>query len=287
MSMPFETIWTSCNHADWLQWLMNKLGIRHVHGSCEAIRASVPWSVIADTIANPPTEVACDHCDERFPPGDLSDGWCEDCDDERVYCTICDRKHSRDSICDHLEWSNSASDYMGTGGASDDDHRKSLCIVLAHMGLRLARELREAIAVGKLWSYYDDIGEALVCIRDRARDTDDRNDTEIGCIWLNTLEAVEGLRGARETTVRWIDEHLAAREAAIAADRRPRRVIRDGAGRHYVAGLWTAIREDASWMHTRRAARTARALRRMHPEAGIRVVHVLTPAPAPATKGSR
>lgn len=194
-------------------------------------------------------------------------------------CSLCRDRVHRDSLCEHLRWSDSVGDEVGTGSYEPEDHRASFDRMLGKLGRRLARRLRRELADGSFfrWQHDDPVGEAVDRLEERAHDTDDRDGTEVGLFWLDTLSAGKALRPHVKRTLGWIDAHLAAREKAIAADRRPRWVVRDGARRYYVDGEWTAIREGGAWMREGRARRLARALRRVHPGAVVRAVHVLTP----------
>ncbi len=283
-SLSPAAVWERVKRADWLLWLIGRIGADEERYNsvrdqgCDVIRVAFPWNVVVEAIANPPTTMKCDDCREGFPRDELQDGHCEDCDSHYEYCGICEGGQHEDNLCSHLEWSSAASGVVGTG-ATGADHHKSLDALLGRLGLRRTRALLAALATRKWWRQYDDLGGALEVIRERARDTDDRDGTEVGEIWLRTLGGEEKLRACVETTIVWIDEHLARRLAAIAADRRPRRIVCDGSGRFWVDGSWTAIREQARWMSARRARKVRRALRKVHPGAKIRIVHVLTPAP--------
>lgn len=249
-------------------------------GTCDAIRAAVPWLEVALALANPPESVECLDCGDVVKFDELYDGRCEDCDRNYFYCCICDERQHRDHLCYHLEWSSSASEEVGTGSGSDDIHKESFDRLLGVLGLRRARKLRAAIA-NKSWfggGHYR-LEERVEALREKASDTNDRDGTEVGLIWLSTLGDADKLKPCVEKTLAWIDEHLAARKARIAADPRPRRVLRDGQRRYYVqrTDTWTSIREHASWMRAPAARRLVELLREVYPKAVVKVVHVLTP----------
>jgi hypothetical protein len=275
-SISFEEIWKRCDRPEWLRWLMDRYGLKAA-GDCAAIRRALPWPVVAEALANPPPSATCDDCGKDVPIGELYDGRCEDCDGEYVYCQICPERVHRDSLCAHLRWSDAAGEEVGVGADEPEDHRESFDRMLGKLGLRHARTLRRALADGTWFRSYTHqaLEEAVERLGDRARDTDDH--TEVGLYWLETLSAGKDLRPHVKRTLGWIDAHLAARAKAIAADRRPRWVVRDGGRRYFVRGEWTAIPEQGAWMRHGKARRTARALRKAYPGAVVRAVHVLTP----------
>lgn len=281
--LPFEQIWARITRADWLIWLLSRYGLPTHDGdrTCAALRAKYPWSTVAAALANPPATIKCERCREVILTEEDYDGLCESCDNQYVYCGVCEDRVHEDGLCDHLRWSDAAGGHVGTGEQDDEGHRRAFDRLLGRIGRRFTRKLRDQLADGSWWTWHrsDDVDGAVNEAEERARDTDDRDHVEVGLAWLDTLGAEENLRSHVKKTLEWIDAHLAARDAAIAADKRPRRLLRDGAGRYYVldTGTWTAVREEASWMHLRRARRFRRRLRGAYPNGVIRMVHVLTP----------
>lgn len=280
-TMPFAEMWGRCPDASWMHWIANWYGLKAFGNTSDEIRTSLPWDKLVVALANPPSAVKCDDCGEMVGRGDLYDGRCEDCDNNYVYCAFCTERPHRDNLCDHLEWSDAAGEEVGTGAHQNVEHKASFDRLLGCLGLKRAKELRGELSTGVWWTYGrdNDLSEAVDDLWEQSRDTDDRHKTEVGLIWLDTLTNEEALRPLVKETIGWIEEHLAAREAAIAADKRPRHMVRDGAGRYYVqpTNTWTAVREVASWRNRAKAHSLARLLRKAYPNAGVHVVHVLTP----------
>lgn len=288
-TMPLDKSWEACPEAEWLVWVCEKLGIAtRGHETCAAIRAAVPWSSVVEAMENPPTTAACEDCGDVEEIDDLRDGRCESCDGNYEYCSICDDRLHEDSLCDHLQWSDVAGCTCGTGSDNPKDHHESFYRLLTSIGLRHARSLRVLIADGSYFKWNQDrrLEESLDELREHARDSDD-DATEVGMIWLDTLGGTDRLRPSVDMTLEWIDQHIAAREAVIAADDRPMRVIRDGSGRYFVRGEWAALREQGAWMPQRQANDLKRRLKAIYQAAGIKVVHVLTAAPAFETGDKR
>lgn len=278
-SLPFEEIWERCDQPDWLHWLMDRYGLKAHGATCDAIRRALPWPVVAQALANPPPMATCGDCGEIVPLGEVHDGRCEDCDGNYVYCQICPERVHHDQLCAHLRWSGSAGDEVGVGAAEPEDHRASFDRLLGRLGRRHARTLRRALSDSSWFKSYEHraLANAVERLQEHARNTDDRHRTEVGLLWLDTLAGGKKLRPFVRRTIEWIDAHLAEREKAIAADRRPRWVVRDGGGRYFVCGEWTAFREQCTWMRRRQAHEIRRALRKAFPGSMVRAVHVLTP----------
>lgn len=273
-------MWATCPSADWMFWLAERYGLKVRDASSpDSVRANLPWEAVATALANPPPVMKCDNCGEMVDPGELRDGRCEDCDGKYVYCNICDDRSNQDSLCAHMEWSDAAGDEVGTG--SGEEPGLPFDRFLGRLGLKRARALKQALSDGSWWKWDcdRDLNETFDQLCDHVRDTDDRHQIEVGVIWLRTLCKDEKSKPYVQKTIEWIDEHLAARAAAIAADKRPRHVIRDGKRRYYVheSGTWTAIREQASHLRRGQSRRLVKLLRAAYPEANVRGVHVLTP----------
>lgn len=287
-SLSFKAIWNRIRRPDWLQWLAGYFGLgAEARGTCAEIRRAIPWERMAEAIAYPPakTSAKCDRCGEDCDPDEIVDGRCEDCDADFNYCSVCDDRHHDDDLCDHLAWSNCGGYMVGTG-ADEGEDPESFHRALSLLGLKLTKALRADIAKGVFGTWDGDhaLTERVKELREEARDTDDRDNTEAGLIWLDTIPGRKAFptahRAITKKTLAWIDAHIKARARAIASDRRPRRLIRDGAGRWWIDGAWTAVREQGRWMPRRQAIKLAQRLRAVYPHAGIKVVHVLTPAPA-------
>jgi RNA polymerase-binding transcription factor DksA len=259
-----------------MQWLLLRAGLKSQAAKCKDLRKELPWLVVQEALTTPRDYGECEDCGEEHPFEDLPDGRCEDCDSKYVYCSICHDDVHTDGLCDHLSWSDAAGDEVGTG--SDSTHDKEFDLFLTKLGRRRVKKLREEIANGTWRTCESDrsLSEAVNRIGELARDADSL--VEVGWIWLDTLSCSDQrLKKHVKQTLGWIDAHLTARAAENAADRRPRRIVRDGGRRYFVDGEWTAIREHGAWMHPRRAHQIARKLRAAYPAAVIRVVHVLTP----------
>lgn len=277
----FEAMWNGCTRADWRAWLTHLAKVPD-DSSWATIAAA-----LATRLATPIVEEECEGCSKDFDSDDLDDGYCHDCHSERfVYCNACGHDVDRESDrpCNHLIYSDASSDFVGSGTADEPDV-ESLHNVCVHLGWRTTEKLRTAIARPSKWidldeRYYvgDSLDDVLGNLRDAARDDDDRANRNDGACWLLTLDS--GTTTANAATLAFLDAHLAARRAAAAKDRRPRRVLRDGGGRFWRDGEWTPLRFKARWMSAKRASSLRTVLREAHPGAGLVVVHVLTPAPA-------
>ncbi len=158
---------------------------------------------------------------------------------------------------------------------------ESIDRLCAKIGMRWTLELQKALARRGKWTnvagvgFYD-LEDVLEERRGIHHETDNADD-EVGLLWLFTLDS--SLREDVTHARAWVAAHIARRKAAIAADRSPRRVVRDGAGRNWVDGEWVGIRAMGQRMQAGRARKVARLLRRAHPGTEIKVVHILTPAP--------
>lgn len=280
-SIPFARIWHECERQDWKRWV----------AEIARVAPDAPWPTVALGLARrskePVSEMEkCGHCDKELDPEELERGYCSDCFHEHyVYCQICqyvDRESN--TPCGHLIWSDHCGEFIGAGSDYKPDE-KSLHNVCVALGLRLTERLRAAIARPGKWQYLEkdrrdgeNLDELIKDMREAARDDDDRDDREDGAIWFRTLAS--RTTEANATTITWLDAHIAARNAAITKDRRPRRVIRDGQGRYWIDGEWTPLRPKARWMKAKRAEKVRGILSQEYPGSGCRVVHVLTPAPA-------
>ncbi len=277
--------WDSCPDATWLRWCaLRALPTADVPStpSPDEFREALPAHVVRDAFLNPKPSLTCDDCGEETDPDELVDGRCDSCDSEYEWCSICRDHLHRDDLCRHLVWSDVACEVVGAGaGYHDVAEGTSIWHVLNHLGRRWARRLRAAVASCQTdrWSDHSDLGEILDCLKDQ-----DIDETEIGLLFLSTLDEGEEYKAAIDATLGRIDAHLLARDAAIAADRRRRRVIRDGGGRYYVpsTGLWSAVRAQAEpeFLSRREAAELAKKLGAIH---GTKIVpvHVLPPPPPP------
>lgn len=281
--MPFAKIWAACDRNDWLTWLTYKYGFSG-GGTPDETRKQVPWDQMASALADPPKEAKCEHCDELFPVDELSYGYCEECEGDRVYCGVCDAMHSRDDNypCGHLRWSDVVGDFIGTGaGAEDHDIAESFDALLVKLGLVLVRKLLVELERGEFGERaieYDfgDCGSRLDDLMSERREIADAP-FEAGLLWLDTLCPSQTEYVAMVET--WTREHIARREQAIAADKSPRRIIVDGDGRVYVNGTWSAIRAQATRMPKRQAYKLRRRIEGAFPGVKLRVVHVLKRAP--------
>lgn len=281
--MPFAKIWAACDRNDWLTWLTYKYGFSG-GGTPDETREQVPWERMASALADPPKEAKCEHCDELFPVDDLSYGYCEECEGDRVYCGVCDAMHSRDDNypCEHLHWSDVVGDFVGTGAdVFEHDIAESFEALLVKLGLVLVRKLLVELERGEfgersICNDFGDCGPRLEELWDERREIDNAP-FEAGLLWLDTLCPSQTEYVALVTT--WTREHIARRERAIVADKSPRRIIVDGDGRVYVDGTWSAIRTQDARMSRRRANKLRRRIERAFPGVELRVIHVLKRAP--------
>ena len=282
--MSFEAIWNACQNNDWLLWLAVPFGLEGGSTPNET-RALIPWPKMAEALANPPQTRACECCNEQFHPSDLFHGYCEDCEDDRVYCTECVTTHSRDDNhpCAHLRWSDDAGGYVGTGAdVSEHDIAQSFDALLVKLGLVLTRKLlieleKKDFGRRPIGCEFGDCGSRLDELMDERRDVDGAAFEE-GLFWLDTLHPRQ--KQYVSMVKKLVRDHIARREAAIKADKRPRRILFDGGGRVYVmGGTWSAVRAQAYRMSSRKAQRLRRRLKSISPGVKIRVVHVLKPAP--------
>jgi hypothetical protein len=281
--MPFADIWGACHRNDWLTWLTRVFGLPEGDTPDET-RQLVPWSRMAEALANPLKGTPCASCDNRFPPDTLSYGYCESCANDRVHCMKCDAllDHEDNHPCAHLRWSNSVGAFVGTGAYDDAGLAESFDALLVKLGLVLARKLRDVIGTkdfGRrhIRDDFGDCGTRLDDLMDYCRDHDNVA-FEHGLFWLDTLYP-EQLQNV-DRVQRWITAHISRRVKAIAADKQPRRILADGGGRFYVAdGTWSAVRADALRMTKRKAHKTRRLIERVSPGVTLRVIHVLVKAP--------
>jgi hypothetical protein len=175
----------------------------------------------------------CKACGELFPPDEVINGLCEDCDSHYTFCAICDEQQHEDSACRHVfaatvtswEWMGAGS-YNGTD--KPEDHKESFFAVLDRVGV--AELLRHAIEADTLETkYYGPMigGASYWCwLRPPGAPygsdfgnlfTDDLTEEleesmTIGVGWLDSIQYDDSpIRAkAREITIAWIDEWLAA-----------------------------------------------------------------------------
>lgn len=282
--MAFDGIWAACDRNDWLLWLAHSFGLKGGHTPDET-RQLIPWSKMAETLANPPKELPCDSCDELFPPSELFHGYCEDCEGERVFCSECDDLLDREDNrpCAHLRWCDSVADFVGTGASDSDGLQKSFDDLLIKLGLVLSRKLIVELEKGDfgrrpIGDDFGDCGPRLDELMDHCREHDEVS-FEHALLWLDTLHPKQ--KAYVDMAKLWTKEHVSRREIAIAADKSPRRILVDGGGRFYVkGGTWSAIRAQAFRMTKRKAHRRRRLVEGISPGVNLRVVHVLKSAPA-------
>lgn len=284
--MPFEDIWGTCERNDWLLWLAKAFGLDGGK-TCSETRQLIPWTKMADALANPPKELPCEYCGELFGPEEMFHGYCETCEsDYFVYCTECEEVHNRDDNypCAHLRWCDQFGEFVGTGADTDSSSiAASLDALLVKLGLVLTRKLLVELDGGKfgkrrITNEFGDCGPRLAELWDMRRDVDDAS-FEAGLLWLDTLHPHQKECVAMAKTL--VREHISRREKAIAADKSPRRILVDGSDRVYVkGGTWSAVRADATRMTRRRAHELRRRIEGAFAGIVLKVVHVLKPAPA-------
>lgn len=180
----------------------------------------------------------CSDCEELFPPDEIIDGLCEDCDGHYTYCELCEERQHEDSVCRHVfaceetswEWYGA-----GSGGTAWKHHKDSFLIMLDRTGL--AELLRVTIKTDKLDTHYHGsmLGPSSYCCRLKSPDTEYTYDyghrftdgltsgleeeMTIGVGWLDSLQYGDSpLRAkARALTLTWIDEWLADPLRRVAA----------------------------------------------------------------------